>query len=185
MRCFIALDISNEMRKVIWEKLEILRKRLSSVRWVAPTNYHVSLAFLGEINDEEIQIVSDILENAAKNVPPFILQISGAGIFGKIESPRVLWAGIAHSEELTTLQKIIVENLKSKGFKTDERPYSPHLTLARFSRPERSKALGEWLKEFSDFNFGQIEEKEILLMQSTLMPDGAVYKPAAIFKLSS
>ena len=183
MRCFIAIDIPDTLRENLTNSLKILYKRLSSAKWVAPQNYHISLSFLGEINDESLNKLKEIMQTAVKDISNFIITIKGVGIFGKTETPRVLWAGVEHCEPLLSLHANLTALLNENSFPVEERKYSPHLTLARFSRPERSQYLGEWLDKFKYYNFGKVEVKAILLMQSILQSSGPIYQMVESFDL--
>jgi len=183
MRCFIAIDIPDTLRENLANSLEILHKRLSSAKWVAPQNYHISLSFLGEINDESLNRLRKIIQTAVGGISHFTINIKGTGVFGKIESPRVLWAGVEYCEPLLLLQSNLTVLLNENSFPVEDRKYSPHLTLARFSRPERSQYLGEWLDKFKYYNFGKVEVKAILLMQSILQSRGPIYHMVESFDL--
>ena len=184
MRCFVAIAIPESTRVRLVETLVTLRRRRHDARWVAPENLHVSLAFLGEVPDNELNGISGILTNVANGVRSFTLKICGAGTFGPPRHPRVLWAGIPASTELTALHAALSTQLSERGFRTDDREYSPHVTLARFSRPGNCRPVTEWLEQCGQTEFGPVDAREILLMESVLEPQGARYRPVKFFRLA-
>ena len=109
---------------------------LPNIRWVNPKGIHLTLAFLGELDDAQLADATQAAEVAAQQVRAFHYQLTHLGIFGTVRHPRVLWMGIDEpSGMLNRLQYILHQQLEQRGFELDKRPFSPHLTLARAKAP--------------------------------------------------
>lgn len=135
-RTFIALDLSESAREELRRQLRRLANALPGVRLVNLADLHLTLSFLGELADEALIYVIALTEEVARQTAPFALALSGLGVFGPPTAPRVIWAGVGgETRRLIALQRRLVDALAAQGFPREERPYSPHLTLARLARP--------------------------------------------------
>ncbi len=166
MRLFVAVDVSEEVRRLLWDISRDLRKRLS-VRgnWVPKENYHITLMFIGERPEEEVHRISTLLGGIEAR--PFKLHLSSVGRFGS----RVLWVGVEESEELQFLAKS-VNTLLGGDFSR----FHPHITLARIKSrywdlPSLEIPAVEWTVD------------RFVLYQSLLSPAGPTYVPVAHFPL--
>lgn len=128
---FYALSLSNEVKKSLLMFSNEMKERFPFKKWVHHEDYHITLAFLGHINSEQLTSLNQDLEWKLKNTSEINLTIEHTGVFGKSDAPRILWAGMEQSEPLIQLQKIIYEHCVENGLKLDKRPYNPHITLAR------------------------------------------------------
>lgn len=180
IRSFIAVELSEEAK----EGLAKLRKQLERdehkfVKWVDPRGIHLTLKFLGNIPVKKIVEINKALEEAAKEVSPFYLEISGLGAFPSLKQVRVFWVGIGgEMDKLSGLQQNIDSALAALGFAKEDRPFVPHLTLARIrdvaSPPER-RSFGELVGSTIFEDKYHIEVETISLMRSQLTPAGAIY----------
>jgi 2'-5' RNA ligase len=135
-RTFIALDLSEAARATLRNDLRRLARALPDVRFVDPANLHLTLAFLGELDDEALALVSALAGEVARHAAPFELALAGLGVFGPTDAPRVIWAGVGGElRSLLALQRRLADALVGEGFPREQRPFSPHLTLARLKRP--------------------------------------------------
>lgn len=137
-RTFIAIELGEEARAALRREIERLRRALPGVRWVNPDNLHLTVAFLGELDEQQLLAVMAAASTAAAATAPFMLELAGLGTFGPHWAPRVVWAGIGGQRQaLLAAEARVARALEARGFLPDERPYSPHLTLARLpDRPE-------------------------------------------------
>jgi len=139
----------------------------------------LTLKFLGNIPFRQVAEVTKAIEEAAQGVAPFHLEISGLGAFPNLKQPRVLWVGIGGEiDTLLRLQQNIDSVLASLGFAKEERPFMPHLTLARIRQgasPMERKNFGELAMSVSFEASYPIDAKAVSLMRSQLTPDGAIY----------
>ncbi len=148
--------------------------------WVAPENFHVTVKFLGSIDDSRVQSVIDALHTAVRGHTPFDLEVGGLGAFPSATRARVLWAGlVGGAAPLGALAASIEEALAGLGFPREDRAFSPHITLGRVREPGRAPALAEALGAASGRRFGRVTVAETALMRSDLSPRGARYTALA------
>ena len=180
MRTFIALELGKEPRRALAELLEKLSAELPGVRWSKPGNVHLTLRFLGEINDALIPEVAEAAREAAARCPPLFLKLGRPGAFGG-RSPRVLFLRVEGDlEELARVYSELENELEKRGFGREERSFKPHLTLGRRKKGSVPPSWTELvsLKEITDW-----EAEEIVLFSSTLTPSGPIYTPLGRFPL--
>jgi RNA 2',3'-cyclic 3'-phosphodiesterase len=131
-RTFIAIELSDEARSHLSRELRRLAQALPRLRWVDPSTLHLTLSFLGELDDEQLDKAIQATTDIAADAKPFTLHIGSLGTFGPPRSPRVVWIGVTgDTPRLLSLQKQLTVRLAEQGFPPEERPYAPHLTLAR------------------------------------------------------
>jgi len=188
LRTFIALKTPSG-----WdEKLGDLQRELKSkfgnnaFRWIKPEQIHITLRFFGWLTINQIEELNRILPAIASKHSPFNLTCSGLGCFPNPKRPRVFWAGLAGDLSLASaLQALIVNATAHLGEPPEDRPFKPHLTLARLKEPDRSQIAD--LDRVIKRGF-QIDEPwsvdHVLLMQSHLSPQGSEYETLASYSLS-
>ena len=180
IRSFIAIELPEEVRRGLAKlRSELERTEHRFAKWVDPEGIHLTLKFLGNIPLKQVAEVTKAIEEAAQGIPPFHLEISGLGAFPNLKQPRVLWVGIGGEiDTLLRLQQNIDFVLASLGFAKEERPFMPHLTLARVRQgasPMERKNFGELAMSASFKASYPIDAKAVSLMRSQLTPDGAIY----------
>ncbi len=180
IRSFIAIELPEEVRGGLAKlRSELERTEHRFVKWVDTEGIHLTLKFLGNIPFKQVTEVTKAIEEAAQGIPPFHLEISGLGAFPNLKQPRVLWVGIGGEiDTLLRLQQNIDSVLASLGFAKEERPFMPHLTLARIRQgasPMERKNFGELAMSVSFEASYPIDAKALSLMRSQLTPDGAIY----------
>jgi 2'-5' RNA ligase len=182
IRAFIAIDIPD----AIQQKLNEITTRLQSldqtkaVRWVAARNIHLTLKFLGEVSQTNLELLTEIIQAEAIKHRPFELEVGELGAFPSIRRPRVIWIGIHAPQELLTLQHGVEAETIRLGYAAEERPFSPHLTLARISHnasPEDVRCIGEILATQKVGILGKVNVTRVVLFRSDLRPGGAIYTP--------
>lgn len=175
-RLFVAIDLP-EAR---WAPLEALQTDAFSARWTPPEQYHLTLRFIGNVAERQAEAV----ERALAPVPgaPFELQGPGLGVFPSRRKPRVLFANIQRAAALMTLQHRIDEALLSAGVDRADKPFHPHVTVARLKRV-RPQAVRRYLRERQDFHLASFPVTEFILYQSDLTSEGAIHTPRATFAL--
>lgn len=154
------------------------------IKWVDPANIHITLAFLGDIEEERIKAATIVLSKICSDFSRFSFHISGMGLFRNFQNPRIIWAGIDNADELSGINGLIVRGLRDTGFNLEERPFSPHITLARIKYVKDKSLLMETLERYSDTDFQDVDVKEVILFESILRPEGPLYKKSGIFRLS-
>ncbi|HJV46228.1 MAG TPA: RNA 2',3'-cyclic phosphodiesterase [Bacillota bacterium] len=128
---FLGIKVSEDTAQAIYKWVEHNKENLPFKNWVVPEDYHITLIFLGATTEEQQGGLSVALQDVAKQSKPFTLEVTHIGHFGLKEQPRVLWAGIEPSDELSILQQKILCACVPLGFRAEDRPYRPHITLAR------------------------------------------------------
>jgi len=135
-RTFIALASDESLQSYLARVIQRLAQELPNLRWVDPAGIHLTLAFLGELTNEQLVAAMQAAELAAREVPPFDYRLSHPGIFGSPRQPRVIWIGIDEpTSRLVQLHQALNQELEQRGFEVDKRPFSPHLTLSRIKAP--------------------------------------------------
>ncbi|MDT4897888.1 MAG: 2,3-cyclic 3-phosphodiesterase [Acidobacteriota bacterium] len=176
-RVFCAVELPPEVRERAADHAAHLRERSTEARasWPRTDNLHLTLKFLGEIAQTRVEALSNAASLAARSVQPFDLTIEGAGTFPPRGLPRVLWLGINDpSGSLARLQSSLEEECASAGFAREERPFHPHLTLARIRAPQGARRLATLHRETG---FAAIEFKvtDMVVMRSDLGAGGSRY----------
>jgi 2'-5' RNA ligase len=188
IRSFIAIELPEEAK----EGLARLRKELERdehkfVKWVAPGGIHLTLKFLGNIPSRRVTEITEALKRAAQGIPPFHLEISGLGVFPSPRQVRVFWVGIGGEvDKLSRLQQNIDSALIDLKFTKEERPFVPHLTLARIregASPSERKAFGELVGSAIFEDKYPVKVEAITLMRSQLTPAGAIYTCLSVVEL--
>ena len=179
----IPVDIRNEMEDFLKE-LRVLDRR---VKWVKGENLHLTLKFLGEEPHTKVERIRSSLQSGIPdlNLKPFSLSLRGIGAFPSWDRPRVIWVGIEGEglEALETLRNFVEKSAREQGFRRENKPFSPHITLGRVKSGKMEAALREVLRRNEDRVFGSFMVKELVLMRSQLFHDGPVYTPLATFAL--
>ncbi|MDF2714796.1 MAG: 2-5 ligase [Paenibacillus sp.] len=144
-RLFVAVPIPAELKAKAGAAMNGLKRQLPFKRWVHPDDLHITLKFIGDVAPSTVPAIETALERIAARSNPFALQLSGAGTFGAPQAPRVLWAGLGDKlQPLKSLQADVESQLAELGYEPENRPYSPHVTLARQysgTGPARKDAL--------------------------------------------
>ena len=167
------------VRTALSELQNGLKKCGADVRWVKPEGVHLTLKFLGEIKEKDVDRIVNIIEGTCSQYTAFNLEIAGAGVFPNKRSPRVLWVGINGNGTFAALQQEIEDAMASMGFEKENRKFVPHLTLGRFRSLIGKESLLEEIELHKDNKFGVIDVKSVYLMKSDLSPAGAKYTKVA------
>lgn len=174
----MAVDLGARIRREVEAVIGRARRRAPGARWVLPEKLHLTLAFLGPVPDERLAVVVRAVEQGARGHAPFTLRVRGAGTFGGRARARVLWAGI-DAPGLVELQAAIDGRLREAGFELEERPFKPHLTLARARERHGDPGLAAAADLMDDLDLGQVKVKEVEVVESHLSPKGARYEVRA------
>lgn len=188
MRCFIAIDIDKKIRSALGDLQRQLRDGVNvkkgDINWVNPDNIHLTLKFLGEIKDEKVVEVCNIVKAVADRHKSFELDIESVGHFGG-RSPKVLWVGTGKGgENLLELQKDIEESLALAGWPEEAREFAGHLTLCRIRNMVAGAKLAQVSEDYKDFKLGTMSADSVSVYQSQLEPAGPVYTLLGNYKLN-
>ncbi len=140
-RTFIALELNEALQRFLGEIISQISPELPDLRWVDPQGIHITLAFLGELSDEQLVKAIDATKEAAHKATPFEYRLTGLGIFGSPQQPHVIWMGVedlpsgkVQGSPLQQVHRVLSRELELRGFEVEKRPFSPHLTLARLKQ---------------------------------------------------
>lgn len=184
MRIFIAIPLPPDLAIRAWE---ILPTSLPALRRVKPENLHVTLAFLGWTPDERLKDVTSAAREAVADVSPFQLTFQGIGRFPERGRPRVVWIGIAEGgASVVQLGAGVSAGLRSRGLSFDDRPLSPHLTLARVPEDASTAEAKTVAAAVESLPVPRLElaVDEIAVVQSVLSPKGPRYSALATVPLA-
>lgn len=143
---------------------------IDGVRTSPPEQIHITLRFIGDVDESRVDTISDCVRRAVDGVKPFIIRVSGAGAFPRPERPSVVWVGASPQRELGDIAGRLGRNLRDSGIDFDSKPFKSHITVGRCRGPAD---LSGFFKEFSDTTFAEFECREVLVMKSVLGPKGA------------
>lgn len=180
MRAFIAIDVEfNEKMEKIYNELE---KTGAKLKFVEPHNVHLTIKFLGEIDERLIPKIKQEMEKAIADIKPFQAKLKGLGVFPNENHIRVIWVGFDDEGQSKKMAEEIEKGLMKYGFKR-EKSFKPHVTIARMKSREGKEKVLEIIKKYKNEEFGEIECKELRLKQSILKPEGPIYKTIEAVKL--
>jgi 2'-5' RNA ligase len=185
LRTFIGVDIGKSIRERAVALQESLARTGVPVKWVEPENLHVTLLFLGEVDEREVPAVCRVVAEQTQQRQPFKMSIQSAGCFPNPRRPRVLWIGVGEgTQELCALHDALESPLLELGcYRREERKYSPHITLGRVKSERPSDQLAAALAKQAGWKGGEIAVSEILVLSSELTPKGPVYTVLSRAKL--
>jgi 2'-5' RNA ligase len=183
-RTFIAVDISDAARLKAASYTEGLRREFPQLRvgWERPEKLHLTLKFLGDVNEETLQNVQRAVREVVESNRRFQMALAGTGKFPPKGDPRILWLGGQDNGQFAAIALQIERELTPMGFEPERRGFSPHLTIARLREPRRSANLGD-VHLNNDFGPVGFEVREIVIYESKLLPKGSVYGRVAGFPL--
>jgi len=185
-RCFIAVPLTPEVRAAAAALQEELRASGAEVRWVAPSHFHLTLKFLGEISPPEVEVVQEICADVALRTPAFRLHLRGVGAFPNLRRLRVVWIGIAEgATELAALATDLDHRLAEWGFPPEDRPFRAHLTVGRGRSARRQADLAARVAAQADRDVGWLPVSQFVLMKSELRPDGPRYSVLGEYTLKT
>ena len=184
MRLFVALEVPAAVRENLASLLQTLRAVSPQIRWVRLENLHVTLKFIGEVPQAKLEGIRGAL-GGVQSGQPVTLEFRGLGFFPNEKHPRVLWAGILASPNLKALAADIDGALEKLDIPREQRPFSPHLTLARFEPPRLPESLRAAIQENARREFGSLRTSQFHLIESKLKPSGAEYTTVESFSFAA
>jgi len=184
IRTFIAVDVPEDIKEKIYDlEKELIKSGGEGVKWEGKEKFHITLKFLGDVNEDAIDSIYEVLSEKLNGFGKFHVIYKGVGCFPEIKRPRVIWVGCEDpTGKLFELQKIVEEKMNELGFEKEDKDYHPHITLGRVKNP---KNISNLIKKIESINFeaGTGEIAEVLIMKSDLKPTGSVYTVLRKIKL--
>lgn len=178
MRTFLAVEIPEQVRRKVDRFINEEKKNRLPIKWIKIDNLHITLKFLGEIDEKKQQEILSVLEDISESKPSFQMDLEGVGCFPHLKNPRVLWIAVQQGNEvLTDIANELEEGLSPFGFKTEKR-FHGHLTIGRVKK--FCKVDDILARSFKSEVFSACA---ITLFKSTLTPQGPIYETLEKFNL--
>ena len=172
-RAFIAAEVG------AWPELigvvDVLRQIPADLKLVEPRNIHITLRFLGDIDEELIEGITTSMQRSVDGVRPFKLKLRNMGAFPNLNYIKVVWVGLENPENFVTIARRLNNELIELGFKPETRGFSPHLTLARVKTRRGKGELQKILHDYGRHDFGELDIDCITLKKSDLTSQGPIY----------
>lgn len=170
-RLFIALDLPLE----IAQQIEAFDPDISGLRWMRAQQLHLTLSFLGDVDEEAVPVLRQTIEQA--RVPPFLLPLQGMGSFGRKDRPLVVWIGVGRGHpHLYVLHRRIQDAVLKAGLEPDLKAFHPHITVGR-ARDVSRQTLQPFLRRHAEVDFGVMKVAAFVLYTSTLTSEGPIHEP--------
>jgi len=186
MRSFVAIELPEAIRRQLAALQERLRPQARGVSWTRSEQIHLTIKFLGEVSDAVIPQAIETARNVARQHVPFDLTVAGAGCFPPHGSARVLWVGLPFPpQELVACQQDFEQAFAAIGFPPENRPFHPHLTLARVKDPRAGHNARTAIEQAAQFHAGDFRVDELIFFQSVLQRTGPIYTPMARLPLAA
>jgi 2'-5' RNA ligase len=189
MRLFIAIAIAPTLQNALALFSQPLKQDLgTSVRWVKPGKFHLTMKFLGEVDQPHYALLQKELKRIASLFAPMELTLQGCGVFPDWKQPRVIWIGIQAPQALNQLANVLENDLQSMGFPIEERPFTAHLTLGRINNwmtSDQKNSLRSKLEAAHHQSFGTMKADHLTLYRSDLRPEGPAYSELLRVELSA
>jgi len=176
IRTFIAISLPESVLQAIGKAQDRLRRSRLDIRWVRKEGIHLTLKFLGDIDRGAVEKLDAAMARATKGIAPFTLMGEGIGVFPDLRRARVIWTGVSGNvQALMALHRNLESELKRLGFPKEKRSFRGHLTLGRAKGRLDKTRLVEALEGLDGFQTESFVVPSLVLFQSTLRPQGAIY----------
>jgi 2'-5' RNA ligase len=187
IRAFLAIDPPEDILQAMSRLQEKLKREISGrISWTKPQGQHLTLKFFGDISTEDVKNICSAVQNRVTSEPFLSLKIEKLGVFPGARRPLVVWCGVTGDvEKLSVLQKQLDSDFAGIGFPRENRPFRAHLTIGRIKDPSGLTGISEALTKYNAFAAGEFVCKKLILFQSRLTPQGAIYTKLAEFALGA
>jgi 2'-5' RNA ligase len=186
-RTFLGIDVGNPIRQHLIALQEEFGEIAQDVKWVEPENLHITLLFLGEVEQREIIDICRAAQKAVREMPTFMMTVEGAGAFPNLRRPRTLWVGVgAGAAEIEAVHDAIESPLLDMGsYRRETRGYVPHVTLGRVRGEGPNEELAKALTKHHGWSAGEVLVCEVQIMSSELTSEGPLYTVLGRAKLAT
>jgi len=178
LRLFTGISLPILLR----QRLTIMQGGIDGARWTSRENFHLTLTFLGEVDEATAEIADEAL--SAIRTEKFSLTLKGTGSFARGDDPKVLWMGVEHSEVLHRLKEKIDRALDVAKIPFERRKYVPHVSMARFRKADEAK-VAEFMQANNLFSSDPFEVDEFILYRSHLTKNGSAYEELQHYPLGA
>lgn len=178
VRTFVAVESSPQVRQAALRLVQTLGASPAAVKWVEPHHMHLTLKFLGDVDQRDVPGVCQAVQGAAAAIAPFELEIRGAGAFPNLGRPGTVWIGAGEgSPQIDALAKAVERALKKLGYPPEGRKFHAHLTLGRVRRGGPGlRELGDLIAAHAGFEAGRMRVEQVTVFSSQLTPEGPIYQ---------
>lgn len=182
---FYALELPGEIKEKLEETASNIHKVFPFNTWVHPQDLHITLAFLGNADAAKMDASNTLIHDSIQGINSFSLKIDHLGIFGRKDAPRIFWAGLKDSANLSEVRESVFSACLTAGFKLETRPFSPHITIARkwTGKPPFIYKRIEDSNPFKDEEL--IFNAERVVLYKTHLGKSPKYEPITLFPLAS
>lgn len=184
IRTFIAIEIPEPIKKSIAKIQDELIREGAHIAWVKPQKIHITLKFLGAVEEKLIDNMATALTEIAHQTRPFVVQVHGIGAFPNLKRPKVIWIGaVSENKALENLASTIDAQFNQFGFEKEMRPFRAHLTLGRVKGMRGIDSVMKKVENNKDYEGGNFTPAQLVIMKSDLKPTGAIYTPLKIITI--
>ncbi len=186
-RTFIALAIPEAQSEKLTRLQSLLAPEIASIRWSVIPPFHITLAFLGDVGDTDLNTVCQAVRTTASSFAPFDLRLQGVGAFPEPSRARTLWAGLAGPDltPLLSLQSAISQAVAEAGYPTGETSFTPHVTLGRLQKGQKIPPdISAQAKHFRSWGTSLFKVSEVTTFASAFTREGALYAPLSTAPLT-
>lgn len=176
MRLFVAAILPEEIRGQVSNHIDLLSSRYDGVKWEKPEKLHITLKFLGDVDDSQAKDIAVLLKKLALSYISFNLTLKELGGFPNLKKPRILYIGLSKNTQLSKFVNELEKQLAELGFEKEARKFIPHITIGRVKKRINIQDMPQLIQ--SSFN-----ANDIGLIKSELCQSGSVYRPIYIHKL--
>ena len=178
MRAFIAITLDEQVYGELAEKQAGMRQFCSDINWVEPKDIHLTLKFMDNIDEQQVEKIIETLDELVSRQKPFNMRLSNISAFPDIYYPKLIWLGISIGlTECIVLHRAVEESMEKLGFLKSMRSFKPHMTLGRIRHLGDRHWLMDLLRSEKDFTLRHIVSvNAISLIESELTPKGPIYK---------
>jgi 2'-5' RNA ligase len=177
IRTFTAVELDEAVRQRSVGLIEQLSRVPAKIKWVEPENLHLTLVFLGDVEDHRVPAVCQSVETAVAGYEPFTIELCGVGAFPNSGRPRNLWLGVGQGgAEVSALHSSVEAAVAKLGFRPEHRRFTPHLTLGRVREAHREPSLTEAIHRLADYSAGTQIVSGVVVFSSRLNTDGPTYE---------
>jgi len=175
LRTFVAVSVADALKEAVADLIDSLKTAGADVKWVKPENLHLTLKFLGDVDEARVDEIARAISIGSEGTESFDISLAGVGAFPSVRRPKVVWVGVDRGKDfLVSLSERVEDRLALLGFEKEKRKFSPHLTIGRLRREGRPGDLPNRLAV--QFDGGECRIDRVRLMKSTLTPQGPTYE---------
>lgn len=185
IRTFVALPVEGLLDLEMWASELQNRQGDARIKWNPPHQWHLTLKFIGDVDEKDVETLRKSLDSALKGFPPGDMVFEGSGFFGHPEAPKVVWAGVRPDDYLDRLKRKVEEGASVLDLPYDDRPFRPHLTLGRIKSIKNPALLIREVEKNGETFWGEEPVDHVTLFKSKLTSKRPVYSVIEQFALNS